>query len=288
MFRSGVMVVLVAFVVSSASVRADLVTGDPSVDAGWQRVGNSLQAGVYIRGGANFSFDVYRWAHTVTTGDQFNTQLGWAAGNTVLGLGGVVVNTVPSGWAIPTTGGPVNGELTDSVRFVSKFGSPLSTFSTSTTPPAAGNGNGSFSGGDGGLGGVMLSTAAGTLARANAANANSLRVPDLGWLWEGGIAGPNGQTFTTAEMTEFSRYIYNTDANGTLSSYEMVLNTTRLDQFNGAFLLPTAESPNDQAMQRGTSNVITDAFAPGIAAIPAPPSLVLGLLALVAVRRRKQ
>lgn len=35
------------------------VTGDPSSDAGWTFAGHSLENGVYVKGSANYGFNVY-------------------------------------------------------------------------------------------------------------------------------------------------------------------------------------------------------------------------------------
>lgn len=284
------LMVLGLSLVLTSNVRADFLTGDPTSAMGdWVGGGNSLANGTYIRGSANLSFDAYRSATTVMAGDALNT-IGWSVGDRILGMGGVLQPTAPSGWLPGTTTGALpNANLGDNVRIVSKFGASSEIFSASSAPPTMGNGRGSFSGGDAGLGGVLLGTLNGTLSSANSANAGSLQTPNDGFVWDGGVAGPNGQAFTTAQLASISRYVYLVDANGQLRSWQLALNLTGLDRELLSFPLPSEDAAFDQALQVGTGS-ITDALIPANAqavAVPGPSSLVLAGMALMSVFARR-
>jgi hypothetical protein len=251
--------------------RAGFVTGDPTTSTGnWSFSGNSLAKGTYAGGSANFSFDLYRGSTTVSILDELHTMAHWAVGDLVIGMGGVITPTGPTGWPGATTGPSPNANLGDNTRIISKFGSPTATFGPSTTPPIPGNGQSSFSGGHAGLGGVLLSTLSGTLAAANFANAGLLQVPDAGFIWDGGIASSNGIALTSTQLSNIGRYSYKTDANKFLSRWEFVLNINALSSAGFGFALPNVNASYDQALQVGSGSR-TDA----VSVVPVPSSLAI-------------
>lgn len=271
---------------SANPVHGAFLTGDPSTADGWTRSGNSLSNGIYAGGSANFSFDVYRGSQTFQSSSGLGgTVPGWMTGDLIVGMGGVIVNTPPMGWSGPTTGPAPNANLGDNVRIVSKFGSPSASFSASTTPPIPGNGNRSFSGGFGGVGGVLLTTNANTLAAANAANAGQLQTPDSGFVWDG-VVNTNGVTLTSSQVQDISRYIYTVDGtNQYLSTWQLALNVTALQRLNLGYATPDAGTIYDQALQVGGGSS-TDAL---VLTTPLPPTLLLavGAFAIGIITRRR-
>ena len=252
--------------------RAELLTGDPSAD-GWTAGPNSLQNGFYIRGAANFSYDMFRTAYTVTAGSPLAAMANpWAAGDRVLAMGGAMVPTTASAAGWPAiTGATVNSNLAANVRIVSKFTSSGSAWSASSTAPGAGTGSGSHANGDGGLGAVLISTNAGQVTTAGA---GILSVPVNANQWNGTV-GSNGPPINT----QSSRVIYGVDASGRLRSWELLLNTTLLASANTGLPTPTDAGRWNQALQSGTSStLITDGLLPaGETVVPTPAAgLLLG------------
>ena len=252
-----------------------ITTGNPATD-GWDRIGNSLQNGSYIRGSGNFSFDVYRT--TISPDATLLAATGWLATDLIIGIGGVIVNTPPAGWLTATTGADPNFYLDSDVRLVSKFGSENS-WQASTTPPDMGNGAGSQSNGDGGQGSVQLDTNPNQLT---VLNAGKFQVPDNGSQYR----DTQAFSFSASELAEIGRYIYTLDASGKLASWEMVLNLTRLITLTDAIAGPTVDGRHNQALQGGGRS--TDGLIPfealpvppaAAVATPLPPTLFAGLLA---------
>ena len=266
-----------AALAAGGPARAEMLTGDPSAD-GWTAGANSLQNGFYIRGGANFSYDLFRTAYTVTAGSPLAAMANpWAAGDRVLAMGGVIVPTTASaaGWAAFTGAAP-NANLAANVRIVSKFTSAPSAWSASGVAPGAGNGAGSYMNGDGGLGAVLVSTSPG---QVTSAGAGLLTVPANANQWAG-TAGSNGPTIST----QSARVVYGVDAGGLLRSWELLLNTTLLAGANTGLPTPTDAGRWNQALQSGTSStLITDGLLPaGDNVVPTPAAgLLLGLGAAV-------
>ncbi len=97
------LLVLSGVALTPASLRATPLTGNPSADSSWTFNGNSLNNGTYIRGGGTFSFDIYTNAFTVTAADTGLIAKGWSVGDTVIGLGGVIVpndmTAAHTGWS---------------------------------------------------------------------------------------------------------------------------------------------------------------------------------------------
>src|SRR6478752_5879470 len=144
------------------SAHATLVTGNPSVDAGWTSGGNVLDNGNYVLGNANFGFNMYTASFAADSSLASAIGSGWNTGDTILAMGGKRQSTtgVAAGWGLSFTGAAVNtANLTTSARIVAKFGTSISNSVTaSTVRPDAGNGLGSFSGGNLGDGAVLLGT----------------------------------------------------------------------------------------------------------------------------------
>jgi len=147
------------------------LSGDPSLDEGWVFHGNSLENGYYVRGAGNYAFDGYTTRFTVTDSSLFNLSgqddpaflpyyettawikadaREWAAGDVVIGIGGVFqkVTAEEAGWdALSGTGAnqAINGEYR--FKLQAKIGAADSTWSISTIAPGAGNGSGSTASG---------------------------------------------------------------------------------------------------------------------------------------------
>lgn len=292
-------------------IQADFLTGNPSVDSGWTGGNNSLANGTYIRGGANYSFDAYRSAYTVQTGDALATS-GWAVGSTVVGMGGVIRDTQPGGWSPQVTGATLNnptGAGLTNLRIVSKFGTdpsvpPTTGFTASTVAPGTnptpnptgvtgpGNGRGDFSGGQGGVGTVLVRTRVdASVLAANGAAAGTLITPTSTHFLAQRYNG-SGVDDLSAMLASIARFYYLTDGDGNISSWEMLLNVSNL---TGPLPRPTTFSAFNQAGQAGSGGGFTDALLPGapipVTPTPVPPSLaisLLGVFTLAGLRFRRR
>ena len=197
----------------------------------------------------------------------------WQVGDRVIGIGATV---------------DVTTDLSNSVRIVAKYGSDNASFSASsgTTPP--GNGNGSFSGGFGGTGSILMSTAVG---RITAGNANTI----LSFGASDSLERYNGTSVDSlAPALDFGKFIYQANNVGNnltnlLSSFEVYLNISQLERL-GYTDLPTEGDLFALTLQRSTNaTLFTDALGQ-TEAVPEPASLVLsgmGLAGLVGYLRRR-
>ena len=239
------------------TARADFFVGNPSATwAGadnWVFAQNSL--GVrYIRGAGGFDFDMYRTVDRVRAGDALATMASpWTVGDAIVGMGGVIINAP---------------NLTNSIRIVSKFTSFLNgqfTASPPGSPSPNGTGAGNFSAGNGGIGSVLLGNAPGAVT---AANAGMLLVPTTAFQWNGTV-GSNG----LAISPDTARFVYQVDGTtGLLTSWEVLLNLSKLNALGTGFLSPDYDGRWDQSLQRGTSSTLfTDAINQHM---PVPPTMV--------------
>ncbi len=287
------------------------ITGNPAADLGWAANSNSLQNTNYVRGTANFAFDTYSFEMRIPTGMNALTATGWNAGDRVVGLGGVFtapMTPTDLGYAPGTvfTGPAQNSLLNTNSRFIAKFGTNTASniFSPSTVPPNAGNGAGSHSSGNGGIGSVHVSIASNRLSLANA---GMLITPDLSPNGSGGFdnvaqyvtvgaTGANGIDLLVGSAFPSARYIYNLDGSGLLTSWEVLLNTTMVGQYPNPNIIvgqPTGGGNWILSVQAGSGAapftdglLVTDPFFEA----PAPPAffaLLFGGAGVLAVRRRR-
>jgi hypothetical protein len=232
----------------------------------------------------------------------------WAAGERVIGIGGFFtapVTPAQLGW--PSLTGPAqNANVAANARIVSKFGvdsgSGGNVFSPSTVAPSAGNGLGSFSGGNGGFGSVQLSIAAG---RFIPANSGVLTMPSITGGSDDvsqfdGLFGPtpghgaNGLDLfdVTANGFPAARYIFKTDpVTGFLSSWEVLLNIDEVNNYPGALSSTPRGSGNWIMTIQAGGGVSTDGLIKSnpLFDAPAPPAILLaafGGLSLAGLRRR--
>lgn len=281
--KTIMMAAAAALVLTHAAFAA---TGDPVAD-GWAYGSNSLENGTYVRGDGNLGFDIYSTGLTLGAGSNL-LDANWQVGDTVLGIGGVINaigNAAQLGW--PSITGPtVNDNLSQSVRIVTKFGTSPTAWSASTIAPNAGNGAGSFSGGAGGDGTLLLAT-------YSPAADNGLHLhpsPDFGLM--ASLLGPDivheipllqrydGGVVTTLASTA-GKLIYTLDNNDVLSTWQVFVNVTLLQGYG---IVPELGDRGIQTLQRSTG-VYTDGL---VGVIPEPATL--GLLALGAMsllRRRR-
>lgn len=277
---------------------AQFITGNPSADAGWTFNGNSLNNGTYIRGGGTFSYDIYTKSFVVAADDAALISKGWTAGDTVIGLGGIMVSNdllaIHDGWAtdgvtaVAGSDNTVNGvDFTTSIRIVSKFGVSPTSWSASTVKPNAGNGLGSGSGGDGGDGTIELTTNAGDIVSGNAGtliNATNAFQDTF-----------NGSNWVQTSLSNKSFSLYEYQMSGTLlSSWEMMLDTTKLGSLYPYTNIPQPGDRLNQALQRSVNTVqFTDGLAVA-APVPEPSAAILsalgaaGLLTFSRIRARQR
>lgn len=256
------------FLLSSGLAIGAPITGNPAAD-GWTAGGNSLSLGTYIRGSGNMNYTPYSTSFVLQAGSPLIGG-GWQAGDVILGLGGVA--------------GP-SGDLSLSVRLVSKFGTSPTSWSPSSTAVAPGDGNGSLSGGAGGVGSILLATQAPGPQLIIAANANQIQTPTVTQVY-------NGLDNPALISDNVGKYIFtmgpNTNGN-VLSTWEMFLNTSLLDRIDGTvdgmyltYQLPLPGDRGNQTLQRSNNpTLFVDALI-GIpelqataAPVPEPASLAV-------------
>lgn len=261
----------------AGTASASSVSGDPLAD-GWVFGGNSLALGNYVRGDGVFDYGLYTSAFSLSSGSNL-VGSGWQAGDSILGIGGVI------------TPGAANPNLTQSVRLVAKFGTSPSAWQASTITPTGGNGLGSFSGGAGGDGAILLGTDGPTQGTGSLNPGSSRFVgpgnPGPGNVFEIPLAQRYDGGGVSAMPTSIGKFIFQFDTNDVLSSWQVLLNRDVL----GAQLGAGAEIPGlgDRAivtLQRSVnSTLFTDSL---ITVVPAPGALaLLGLGGLCATRRRR-
>lgn len=292
MLRNCLSAMVVAFGMCGAA-HAQLATGDPAAD-GWSSHGNSLSNGVYSRGGANFGFQIYSAAFTVTPGSMFDITDGahsWLPGDVVLGVGGVFedISAGDAGWGSFT--GPVVNNLHTSPmhgpKLVAKFGTSDATYSASTTAPGSGNGQGSTAAG--GIGTVFVRSSGWFHATDPVQSQDS----DTTWL-----SGDNqlmlldkpshiSREGDAAPDTRVARLMWDYDPMiGKPRSWQILLNVSLLDRLSPGFAGLTP-APGDLTIVsvQDRDSVYTDAV---IRTVPAPGALaLLGLAGVCAARRRR-
>lgn len=247
-------------------------TGNPATD-GWTFHGNSLSLGTYIRGAGDYGFDTYSTGFTLSAGDPLYNGTSWLAGDQILALGGVM--------------NPVEFVV---ARTVAKFGASTAIFSPSTLPSPLGNGNGSFSGGDGGLGSVQVDylyqfSIVGGFSKLDAGQDQAILTPDTVRYYNGASVNINsdyGRVLSDFQITAGSDF---------LLSFEAFLNLTALsDPSRGNLgVVPAINGKADMALQNELDvNIWTDAYVSQIVPEPSTAGLVtLAGLGLLAARKRQ-
>lgn len=199
-------------------------------------------------------------------------------------MGGVIVDNA-------------SGNLTSSVRIVSKFGNSPTAWQASTTASPNGDGLGSTSSGHGGNGAVLLGTVVGDV---DAADEGTIKTSS-----DANIYNPAEISITNS----VGKYIYTLDGSDLLSTWEVFLNITMLDEldgtadglYNASLDLPAPGDRINQALQRSSNaTLFTDALGvlpalqqqPGDTEVPEPASLALwtlvGVAGLTARARRRR
>jgi len=245
-------------------------TGNPAAD-GWDFQGNSLEAGTYIRGAGGYDFGVYTSSFVLGAGSNMAGG-GWSAGDSILGAGGVVND--------------LGSNISQSLRIVTKFGADTDAWS----------GGGSFSGGFGGNGSILLAT----YSPANASSGGhfnpntALNFMSPGVVHQAPLAQRYDSGTTASISTAIGRLIFTFDANDYLASWQMLLNLTVLE----SLLAPGEAMPNDLSavnvtLQRSNNSTqFTDArggFETDTVVIPLPSGAGMALagMGLIGLRRRR-
>lgn len=259
------------------------VSGNPVSD-GWTLGGHSMINGDYVRGSANYGFNMYSAAISIASGSNLEIADGansWLTGDTVIGVGGTFENITAgaAGWA-GFTGNGVNQILGNETKLIAKFGSPTANFSASTIAPDAGNGAGSTS--NAGTGGVFMRTSGWNSLSSNAA-----------WIAGDGVLQPiessshisrNGGSIDR----HVGRMIWDWDnANEVVTGWQLLLNTSLMDRLDPGMASSTPVAGGQTIMSvQFHDSVYTDAL---IQTVPEPASIALvGIAAvgLLVARRR--
>ena len=267
-FMSGfsAIMLLVGFVAQSHAV---LVTGDPSADAGWNFNANVLDNGSYIRGAANFGFNMYSTSFAADPVLAASIGAGWEAGDTILAVGGKrqTTNGIDAGWGAAFTGDAVNSNLNASARVVVKFGTGVfNSVTTSTVRPGSGDGVDSFSGGNLGTGAILLGSpnSGGFFVTANEGQYLTFLTNQR---YDGGVSNI---------ANSFGRIIFQLGGDGLLDTWEVVLNTTLLSDLVAE--VPTVGQRSVWTMQNGNSSTRFSDGLITITAVPEASSVLFGAL----------
>lgn len=276
--------------------QAATLTGNPETD-GWTFQGNNLDNGVYVRGQGTFSYDIYTTGFTLDA--SYHTDLVdslWQDGDEIIGMGGVFVDytAAEANWGAFTTapynagdGVAVNDDISTSARFISKFGTSTSSFSTSSEAPwgTGGNGEGSLSGGFGGDGSILASFQGATLGGAGT-------VADAGNVERYGAGGGVGVNLTAGRYARYSYTWSNQYTTGHVGTWEMMLNLSLLERGTSYGLYPELGDDAVQTVQRGTNRFSDGLVTTGNSAvvpIPEPATLsLLGFALIAAVRKARK
>lgn len=286
--------VAVAVLIVAGSVRGSMVSGDPSADAGWSAQGHALENGVYVKGSANYGFQTYSAALTVTAGSNLEISdgsLSWLAGDTVLGVGGVFesITAGDAGWA-GFSGGAINALLAASTgpKLQAKFGTSAATWTTSGVAPGAGDGNSSSSAGGGR---VQVRTSA--YFRTG--------TPDPGQTEPWTLDGNSGQVLvldkdshiawdgaSVQPSKKVARMIWVWDAgSGEVASWELLLNVSLLERVAPGDFAGLFPAPGDMAIMtvQDGDNAYTDAL---VTVVPEPAGIGMLILGGLSVLRRRR
>jgi len=273
----------IVLIAGCSSAFAQSVDGGASW-SGWTSGGNSLALGNYVRGNGLFDYEMYTTAFSLSGGSPL-LGTGWQAGDSVLAIGGLINQAA------------LNENLSQSVRLVAKFGTDANAFSASTFVPTGGNGNGSFSGGAGGDGAILIGTdgptnGPGHLNPTTTGTNTSIFVgpgaPGPGVVYTMPISQRyDSGSVDTSITTDIGKFVFLFDSGNVLSSWQIFLNRSLL-----ADVLPAGEEVPDlghraiMTLQRSTSSTLfTDSL---ITVVPTPSSAaLLGLAGLAAARRRR-
>ena len=269
---------------AAVTVHAESVTGNPIAD-GWAYAGHSLENGVYVRGSANYGFEMYSAALTVTADSNLFAGSGstaWLVGDSVLGVGGrfTTVTAAEAGWTT-ITGGAVNGLLNEGTKLIAKFGTAEANFSASSVAPASGDGAGSTS--NAATGGVFVRSSGWFYAADWMAGAGTLQDLDK--------ASHISRNGTTAPDMAVAQLIWTwNSATQSVGTWEILLNVSLLERLAPESFTGLAPAAGDLAVMsvQQRDSAYTDSMLT-IVPEPATMSLLgLGLAALVARRRRNK
>jgi hypothetical protein len=258
-----------------SSSQAANLTGDPRAD-GWNRLGNALDPGIYIRGGGGWSFDVYRTAFVLAGSDALVSG-NWEAGDQIIGLGGVMT---PARFIFRP-------------NLVAKFGSATATFSASSVSSPNGNGNGSFTQGMAGLGGVQVDLdfefeSSGDRLRSDQITGSPVFPDAVIYDHDGSASSSPPYTYIDEDFGRVLGLFSDISGQDALTAFEVILNLTYLadsSRGGGYDPVPIVNGRSNMALQRN-NNDYTDALV--VPELPVWAMVPIGLFIIIRRVRRDQ
>jgi hypothetical protein len=259
---------------------AQIITGNPTADAGWNFNYLSTDTGhIMLNAGnsATYSANIYTTAFSLASGSSLLGTLGvssgWHTGDTIIGVGGVF--TPLNNSSLTYSGSTGNANL----HLVIKYGAPTATWNAPGVGFAA-NGAGSLT--NGGAGAILLASQSGTIGPTTGITA-PINAPTL---FDGtGQSTVNGLAVSGQVLTSWS--------GSSLNGFETFLDLNVLQSLGvGANVALGDDFVVDFQQGTGAFQDSLGVLPSSIASVPEPTMLVTGTLLLAPfasrLMRRKQ
>jgi hypothetical protein len=271
---------LLLIALCAGPLSAEIVTGDPATD-GWTEGGQSTAAIVF----SNASYDVTTYTTAFALDPASNLlsasiaqSLGWSAGDTIIGVGGVFTPTGNSSLTYESS-----NNYAANLHLVVKYG-------TGTASWILGNSSSEASLNNGGSGAVLLATGAGTFSSLNSGT------PEVTSDAPTEYNGSMQVDLSTGDFGQQVTYWTGSGATSQLVGFETFLDLTLLDADAGAQSVTPEVALGDKYildLQQGNSvlqdslGTLPSSLEPSETPEPATGVLLLGgILVALFLRRR--